>query len=181
MPHFNEDGHLFWELYASKVIQKEDCVFLTIDPTLSFYDGKVIDYIAKSSSGIFNTKVGRANGAEKLEVFGNGFSAEGNHWSWESLSDLGENHIKFLDSGRVLFPRGLGSHFSTQYKMQKPEECSPKENFYKGEASTLPTVANAIVMDLVKIDQNTHRFILEGNVSVEGRIYFLPVKKWKFF
>ena len=51
------------------------------------------------------------------------------------------------------------------------------KKLFKGEAPPLPTVANAIVMDLVKIDQNTHRFILEGNVSVEGDNLFLTCEK----
>ena len=137
MPHFNENGHLFWELHASKVIQMEDSVFLTTDPTLSFYEAQAIDYIAKSSSGVFNTKDGRASGAEKLEVLGSGFTAKGNHWSWKSLSDLGENHIKFQDSGRIVFPRGLGSHLTPSTKCRSRRSVRLKKTFYKGEASTI--------------------------------------------
>ena len=49
------------------------------------------------------------------------------------------------------------------------------------QKSLILTIANADYLEFLQLEENTHRFLLDGNVSIRRNNLFLPVRKLKFF
>ena len=179
IPRFNDDGFVSWELHASKLTQKADDIFHGIEPVLYFFSNQILETTAKSNSGEFFINKGEARGREMFEVLGEGFNARGLNWSWENKARAGENQIIFKEQSNVVFFKGLNNFFGNNSKISE-SNCSPDnlDNNFTSEKEVLtPTIANANYLEFLTVDENTHRFLLEGNVSISGNNLFLTCDK----
>ena len=179
IPRFDEDGHLSWELHASEVKTKDKETFLTTNPILYLFTNQILDLTAKSESGEFLLKSERAHGVGLFEVIGNGFSAKGNAWQWNNSVEGGRNQMIFNRDGKVIFNEGLGGFFGVLSNKEEPT-CIPSEdegNQTTGEVTTIPTVAQADHLEFLSMINNSHLFLLDGNVSIEGDNLFLTCNK----
>ena len=164
VPGFGPDGRLSWELKASEVRPQANELYEANNPLLKTYGKQGIRTEAKSSSGIFDLKVGYAFGKEALFVTGQGFSAEGKNWKWWQKSGNGNHRMVFEKGGNLGFDMELGKFLlSNDFAESKgcPEEPAKK-------AKKLPTVARADYIEFLAVNEKSHRFLLEGNVSVVG-------------
>ena len=179
IPRFNDDGFVSWELHASKITQKADNIFHSIDPVLYFFSNQILETTAKSKSGEFFIDKGEARGREMFEVLGEGFNARGRNWSWESKARAGENQIKFKEQANVVFFNGLNDFFVNNREISE-SNCSPDNldnNVTSEKEALIPTIANADYLEFLTVDENTHRFLLDGNVSISGNNLFLTCDK----
>ena len=179
IPRFNDDGFVSWELHASKLTQKADDIFHSIDPVLYFFSNQILETTAKSNSGEFFINRGEARGREIFEVLGEGFNARGRNWSWASKARAGENQIIFKEQSKVVFSNGLNDFFVSNSKISE-SNCSPDNldnNITSEKEDLIPTTANADYLEFLTVDENTHRFLLDGNVSISGNNLFLTCDK----
>ena len=179
IPRFDSQGYVSSELHAFKLTQKKENIFLAVDPVLYLFAGQTLETTAKSNSGEFLLDKGMAKGHEMFEVLGKGFNARGRNWSWQDLTKAGENQIIFKENAKVFFQRGLGGFFASKRKITE-SNCSPEdivENYTIKNDDLVPTIANANYLEFVTVEENTHRFLLEGNVSIEGNNLFLTCEK----
>ena len=164
VPGFGPDGRLSWELKAREVRPLENDLYKARNPLLKTYGKQGIRTEAKSSSGIFDLKVGYAFGKEALFVTGQGFSAEGKNWKWWQQSENGNHRMVFEKGGGLAFDMELGK-FLLLNDFAESGGC-PEEPIKKDKK--LPTVARADYIELLAVNEKNHRFLLEGNVSVVG-------------
>ena len=179
IPHFNEAGYISWELQASKLTQKNDSVFLGIDPILYLFSDRILETTAQSNSGEFLLKKGEARGNDILEVSGNGFNAKGKKWSWRNSSESGENQMIFKEDCEVLFLNGLDDLFANDFNIST-SICRSEfqdQNLSQRKEKFIPTIATANYLEFLTIDENTHNFSLDGNVSLDGKNLFLTCDK----
>jgi len=179
IPRFNEDGHLSWELHASEVNTIDKETFLTTNPLLYLFNNQILDLTAKSETGEFLLKSERAHGSGLLQVTGNGFSAKGNDWQWNNSVKSGRNQMIFNRNGEVIFNEGLDRFFVVPLNREDPS-CTPSEderNQTTVEASNIPTIAQADYLEFLSTVNNSHLFLLDGNVSIEGDNLFLTCDK----
>lgn len=179
IPRFNDDGFVTWELHASKITQNNNNTLSGIDPVLYFFSDQVLETTARSNSGNFSLDNGEANGNEFFEVTGNGFNARGMNWSWASSVKDGENQIIFKDKAKVVFSNGLNGIFAEKIET-KESNCSPDDldgNVTLDEQKLVPTIAHANYLEFLSQNEKTHRFLLDGNVSIDGNNLFLTCKK----
>jgi lipopolysaccharide export system protein LptA len=164
VPGFGSDGRLSWELGASEVRPRSKELYEANNPLLKTYDKRGIRTEATSSSGIFDLRRGYASGKDVLLVKGQGFSAKGKSWKWWQKSEKGNHRMVFEERGELSFDMELGKFFlSSVFTESKgcPEEPIKKEK-------KMLTVARADYLELLTVDEKSHRFLLEGNVSVVG-------------
>jgi len=179
IPGFNEDGFLSWEIHASKVSPAGDDFFSAILPTIQIYRGQSIQSTAKTKSGNFKPKTGEAWGRERMEVTADGFHAKGENWHWFDKTELGLNQIIFKQGTMITFSRGLGGFFVFENR-KSDSNCLPDDidvNNSKRSDHQLPTIAQADYLEFMSVEENNHRFLLEGNVSVEGNNLYLTCDK----
>lgn len=179
IPNFNEIGHLDWELHAATVSPQGNDLFLTTDPILYLYSDQLIETTAKSERGVFSLRLGQAYGDGIFNVEGNGFTATGKDWIWNNSTKRGENQISFRQRSVVRFKEGLGSFFAMDTKKHKFSCDSEINNEKKNDSnkSLKLTVAEADYLEFLSIEENSHRFLLDGNVSIEGINLFLTCEK----
>ena len=164
VPGFGPDGRLSWELRAREVRSLENEFYEAGNPLLKTYGKSGVRTEAKSSSGVFDLKAGHAFGKELLFVLGEGFSAKGKKWKWWQKSAKGNHRMVFEQGGELSFDMELGD-FLLSRDFVEPRGC-PDESLEKDK--TVPTVARADFIELMAVNENSHRFVLEGNVSVVG-------------
>ena len=179
IPKFNERGHLDWEIHASKVSPQGDDFYQTTNPILYLYNNQVLETTAQSNFGDFSLRLGQAHGNSVLKVSGNGFYVTGKDWIWTSTTEMGENQMVFKKRGKIRFNQGLGNFFAMDtredYKSCEAEiDAEQKESNNK---NLKPTVAEADYLEFLSIEENSHRFLLNGNVSVDGKNLFLTCDK----
>ena len=164
VPGFGSDGRLSWELRAREVRSLENEFYEADNPLLKTYGKSGVRTEAKSSSGVFDLKAGHAFGKEVLSLRGEGFSARGKKWKWWQKSSKGNHRVVFEQGGELSFEMELGD-FLLSRDFVKPKGCpdEPPENNKKA-----PTVARADFIELMAVNEKSHRFALEGNVSVVG-------------
>ena len=164
VPGFGSDGRLSWELRAREVRSLENEFYEADNPLLKTYGKLGVRTEAKSSSGVFDLKAGHAFGKEVLSLRGEGFSARGKKWKWWQKSSKGNHRVVFEQGGELSFEMELGD-FLLSRDFVKPKGCpdEPLENNKKA-----PTVARADFIELMAVNEKSHRFALEGNVSVVG-------------
>lgn len=179
IPRFNSEGFVSSELHAFKLTQRKEGIFLGFDTVLYLFADQILETTAKSNSGEFLLDKGMAKGHDFLEVLGKGFNARGKKWSWQDKTKSGDNQIIFKENARVTFQKGLGGFFAGKLKISELH-CSPdnivEDNSLKNDDS-VPTIANANYLEFVTTKENTHRFLLEGNVSIEANNLFLTCEK----
>ena len=179
IPRFDSQGYVSSELHAFKLTQKNENIFLAVDPVLYLFASQILETTAKSNSGEFLLDKGMAKGHEMFEVLGKGFNARGRNWSWQEFTKAGENQMIFKENAKVFFQKGLGGFFAG--KQKKTESiCSPEDNVENHtikRGDSVPTIANANYLEFVTLEENAHRFLLEGNVSIEGSNLFLTCDK----
>lgn len=170
IPRFNDDGHLSWELHASEVKSKDKETFLTKNPLLYLFNKQILDLTAKSESGEFSLQSERANGPGLFEVVGDGFSARGINWQWNNSVPRGHNQMIFSRDGKVIFDQGLGGFFVVSSDKDDPicNLTEEERNQTTGEIVTMPTIAQANYLEFLSIINDSHLFLLDGNVSIEG-------------
>jgi lipopolysaccharide export system protein LptA len=176
VPGFDKEGRISWELRATEVVPRADELYETINPFMKFFDHTGVRMEAKSSSGIFNLRNGLANGEDYLSVEGDGFSAQGKDWKWWQKSKNGSHRMIFEHSGRVSFDADLES-FLSEKETGGTQGCS-------GEAVVLEskkalTIARANFIEFLAVNERSHHFFLEGNVSVESNELLLTSERMK--
>ena len=179
IPQFNEDGHLSWELHASQVKAKGQDIFITSDPILYLYTTQTLELTARSVTGEFFLETEQARGTSLLAVVGNGFSANGHDWRWNSFSAKGRNQMIFKRNSKVVFTSGLGDFFVDDLA-EKNSICDldqKEEGHSTRKSPTIPTVALGNYLELISKEESSHLFLLEGNVSIEGDNLFLTCEK----
>ncbi|MBT3667689.1 MAG: hypothetical protein HN548_09450 [Opitutae bacterium] len=179
IPRFNDEGFVTWELHASKLSQNTDNTFQSIDPVLYLFSDLVLETTAISNSGNFLLDKGEARGSDFFEVTGNGFNAQGINWSWKSSVKEGENQMIFKDQANVVFSNGLNGFFADKTETGE-SNCSPDNldsNLTFDEENLVPTIAHANYLEFLTLDKKTHRFLLDGNVSINGNNLFLTCEK----
>lgn len=179
IPSFGEDGHLSWELKATEVKSKSTDVYLAQNPVLQMYSQRMVDLTAKSAFGEFLIKEGRASGSGVFILDGNGFEAIGQDWHWQNSVEEGSNQMIFKREGTVTFTHGLGGFFAHS-EPKNGQACSPTEDEDNQSAENphpVPTVAQADYLEFLSTGKNAHRFLLVGNVSIEGNNLFLTCEK----
>lgn len=179
IPRFNDAGFVSWELHASKLTQKVSNTFHGIEPVLYFFSNQILETTAKSNSGEFLLDKGEARGQEIFEVLGKGFNARGRNWSWRSKTSAGENQMIFKEKANVVFLNGLNYFFASNTQITEAN-CSPDnlDNNISAEKDLLiPTIAHADYLEFLTLNENTHRFLLDGNVSITGNNLFLTCDK----
>ena len=179
IPRFNEDGHLSWELHASEVKTMDKETFLATNPLLYLFTNQILELTAKSEIGEFLLKSERAHGSGFFDVTGNGFSAMGNDWQWNNSVKGGRNQMIFKRDGKVIFNKGLEGFFVVPSNKDEPT-CIPIEeegNQTTGEIVNIPTIAQADYLEFLSIINNSHLFLLDGNVNIEGDNLFLTCDK----
>ena len=179
IPGFNEDGFLSWEIHASKVSPAGDDSFYALHPTIQIYRGQSIQSTAKTKSGNFKPKNGEAWGSERMDVTADGFHAKGDNWHWFEKTELGLNQIIFKHDTMITFSRGLDGFFVFD-NSKSDSNCLPYDidgNTSRRSDQQLPTVAQADYLEFMSVEENNHRFLLEGNVSVEGNNLYLTCDK----
>ena len=145
IPQFDEDGHLSWELHASEVQAKGQDVFITSNPILYLYTKQTLELTARGVDGKFFLETEQARGANLLDVVGNGFSANGYDWQWNSFSANGRNQMIFKRNSKVVFTSGLGDFFADN-SADKDSNCDfEKEDGNQAlvKRAAVPTVALA--------------------------------------
>jgi len=176
VPGFDKEGRLAWELRATEVVPRPDELYETVDPYLKFFDRTGVRMEAKSSTGIFNLSNGFANGDDTLSVEGAGFSARGKSWEWSQKSDAGSHRMIFGENGMVSFETDLGKYLS-EAESVGIQGC-PEESIALEPKKTL-TVARADSIEFLTVNDRSHHFFLEGNVSVEGSDLLLASERMK--
>ena len=179
IPKFNERGHLDWELHASRVSPLGDDFYQTTKPILYLYNDQVLETTAKSEFGDFSLRLGQAHGSGILRVLGNGFYVSGKDWIWTSETETGENQMIFNRRGKITFKQGLDGFFAMD-KRDNYKSCESEivaEQKTPNDKHLKPTVAEADYLEFLSIEQNSHRFFLNGNVSVDGMNLFLTCEK----
>ena len=179
IPNFNESGYLDWELHAATVSPQGNDLFLTTNPMLYLYSDQIIETTARSELGVFSLQLGQAYGDSIFNVEGNGFTASGKDWIWNNSTKRGKNQISFRQRSIVTFKEGLGSFFAMD-KREPQFSCNYEINDEKKNDSNKSlklTIAEADYLEFLSIEENSHRFLLDGNVSVEGINLFLTCEK----
>ena len=173
VPGFGSDGRLSWELKASEVRPAENDLYKARNPLLKTYGKQGIRTEAKSSSGVFDLRTGYAFGKEALFVTGQGFFAEGKNWKWWQKSANGNHRMIFEKGGGLSFDMELGKSLLLN-DLVESKGC-PEEPIKKSKK--MPTVARADYIELLAVNEKSHRFLLEGNVSVVGNELRLSCEK----
>lgn len=175
IPGFDTNGFLSWEIYASKVSPQGENLYFTENTTINFYRKKEIQSTAKTNAGYFDIKKGEAWGEQTMNLDGDGFYAKGDDWHWfENIGRRG-NRIIFKRETNISFIRGLGDFFAFDEK-NSTSICSPidtEDNQSRNIIQQIPTTAQADYLEFLSVEQNNHRFLLDGNVSVEGNNLYL--------
>ena len=164
IPGYDGNGRLSWELKANEVLSVQGDLYHATKPSLSFFGQNRIRMKARSASGIFNVKVGHARGNQVLFVEGDGFSAHGKKWNWNQKSEKGTQHMEFNERSMVSFDTNLKS-FLEEKRSLTIDACPLEEPLIE---SPVPTIAHADSIEFLAVDEKSHHFFLEGNVSVSG-------------
>ena len=160
IPSFGPDGKISWELEADEVVPAKSSQYFVKQPNLKMIINDDALTRASSDVGIFDLSKGTARGDTSLNVLSNVFQASGNQWSWQEISEKGSHQLTFASDAYVYFKSEI------EPVIAKPavEKNSPAKKKNKIEK----TVANADVMEFFAIKQGGYRFILDGNVSING-------------
>ena len=175
IPGFDTNGFLSWEIYASKVSPQGENLYFTENPTIHIYRNKEIQSSAKSNTGHFNLKKGEAWGEQTMHLDGDGFYAKGDDWHWFENGGRGANRIIFKRETNISFIRGLGDFFAFD-DQNSTSICSSddvEDNQSQNIIQQIPTTAQADYLEFLSVEKNNHRFLLDGNVSVEGNNLYL--------
>lgn len=175
VPGFDKEGRLAWELRATEVSPLPNELYKTAKPYLKFFDRTGVRMEAKSSSGIFNLKNGFASGEDYLSVESTGFTARGKSWKWSQKSDMGVHQMIFRENGKVSFESDL-RQFLADSESDGNFAC-PKDGPEESELTL--TVAEANVIEFLAVNDRTHHFFLEGNVTVESNELLLTSERVK--
>ncbi|MEC9123968.1 MAG: hypothetical protein VX969_07465, partial [Verrucomicrobiota bacterium] len=165
VPGYDEEGHLSWELRAKMVRPSKDGLYEAVDPLLKTFGKAIHPTYAKTSSGFFDLRNGTAWGKDLLSVEGRGFAAKGKAWNWWQRSEKGSHGMAFKDKGEVSFEMRWGKYFVPEEDGRSggcPEDPNSMDALEQ-------TVARANFLELLAVDDDTHRFLLDGNVSIRGR------------
>lgn len=175
VPGFDKEGRLAWELRATEVSPLSNKLYEVAKPYLKFFDRTGIRMEAKSSSGIFNLKEGFASGENYLSVESTGFRALGKSWKWSQKSEMGVHQMIFRENGKVSFESNL-RQFLADSESDGNFAC-PKDELEESELTL--TVAEANLIEFLAVNDRTHHFFLEGNVSVESTELLLTSERMK--
>lgn len=173
VPGFDPDGRLSWELKAATVRPLGNELYEAVNPLLKTYGKQGVRTEAKSSAGTFHLKHGHAFGGKELFVNGQSFSVRGKKWKWWQKSNTVNHRMVFEEGGELSFDMYL-AEFLLSSDFPEPEGC-PKETVKNDKLMT--TVARADYIELMAVNERSHRFLLEGNVSVVGNELSLSCEK----
>jgi lipopolysaccharide export system protein LptA len=162
-------------LRATEVSPLSNKLYEVAKPYLKFFDRTGIRMEAKSSSGIFNLKEGFASGENYLSVESTGFRALGKSWKWSQKSEQGSHQMIFRENGKVSFGSDLRELLSDS-EADGNFAC-PKDGLEESELTL--TVAEANVIEFLAVNDRTHHFFLEGNVTVESNELLLTSERVK--
>ncbi len=175
VPGFDKEGRLAWELRATEVSPLPNELYEAAKPYLKFFDRTGVRMEAKSSSGIFNLKEGFASGDDYLSVESTGFTALGKSWKWSQKSEQGSHQMIFKENAKVSFGSDL-KQFLSDSESDGNFAC-PKVGLPKPEITL--TIAEANVIEFLAVNDRTHHFFLEGNVTVESNELLLTSERMK--
>lgn len=160
IPRFGPAGNILWTLRADEVIPSEESTYKVRGPTLKMRTNENTLTQARSERGTFDMSRGKAWGEKALEVEGNGYFAAGKNWEWREETSEGFHEITFDSDAFVHFKSDLDPILSTdEKKSQKAEKKNP---------ALEETNATAEIIEFLSLEEGGYRFLLDGNVSVQG-------------
>lgn len=178
IPRFNDKGFISWELHASSLTPIGNEVFLAAKPILYLFSNRNLESKVMSDSGKFSLKSELAEGEGEFNLEGSGFFVKGIDWKWKKTAESGTNQMIFQRSVEVNFNQGLRNLFVTNVHLTEGEcERPSSENNLSDVTKPIPTIAHADYLEFLSVDKEKHRFLLDGNVSVEGNNIFLTCDK----
>lgn len=160
IPRFGPTGNILWTLRADEVIPSEESTYKVRGPNLKMRTNENTLTQAKSESGTFDMNRGKAWGEKALEVEGNGYFAAGKNWEWREETSEGFHEITFNSDAYVHFKSDLDPILSTDEK--KPQKTKKKNSALE------KTNATAEIIEFLSLEEGGYRFLLDGNVSVQG-------------
>lgn len=174
LPAYNSDGRIHWELHASKVDPIATNEYRATNPSLCILQDNKPETIAKSSEGFFNLQKHLAHGESTLSVYGRGFEAAGNAWTFEGSNIAGGTRLSCSNDAKVAFEYELNHHLASNpvnvSKKYSKSQITPKSfssPYPKDAASDFPTVAWAKKFDLFDQGLGNYKFILVGDVLIK--------------
>jgi lipopolysaccharide export system protein LptA len=160
IPSFGPDGKISWELEADEVMPAKSSHYFVKQPNLKMITNDAALTKASSDVGIFDLSKGTARGDTELNVLSNLFQASGNKWSWQEVSEKGSHQLTFASDAYV--------YFKSEIEPVLAKPAVEKDSSPKKKTKIEKTVANADVMEFFAIKKGGYRFILDGNVSING-------------
>jgi len=170
IPSYDENGRLYWELQAERVELLGEKRYRAKMPRLIMIENNRPVSEAYSESGTFDLENGTAHGVGKLLLDGDGFEAEGMQWAFNEMQKKGETRLQLTDNAKVAFADEVGtllalgpgppSHRGTSVTLNSSSRSSKRLRKF-------PTVAYAQKFELIDRGEGRHKFLLEGNVSIE--------------
>ena len=171
IPAYDENGRINWELIAEEADNLAEGLYSAKNPRMFILEEQRPTTIAQSSSGVFNTTQGKAQGSENLFVTGDGFEAIGKPWTFEENLASSRNRLAFSEQGKIGFEAEVESGFVNGAGSSKAN-TSLSANDFASVASDdsfsqeFPTTAYGKKIELLDLGEGKRKFTLEHDVFI---------------